>query len=260
MDAILVDVTKCTGCEACVAACVEANGIDPRAAAVDRAVARDGLSANLFCAVQQVQGRYVRKACMHCLEPSCAAACPVGALTKSPRGPVEYDEDACIGCRYCMLACPFHVPRYEWDHTLPFLRKCTLCSDRLRDGKRPACVEACPHEAIVFGDRDALLLRARALIERGPGHYLPLVWGESSWGGTCVLYVSDVDLEQAGWPRGFPAPISAVTEPLISKTPLIGLTVGFGLWAVMAIIARRRRLMGGAEGAEEPESREGGDE
>jgi formate dehydrogenase iron-sulfur subunit len=247
MVGILVDVTKCAGCEECVAACIAANGMDPKAAAKERATSQDGLSANRLCAIEPVQARYVRKACMHCLEPSCAAACPVGAIAKSSMGPVEYDPSKCIGCRYCMLACPFHIPRYEWNRTLPFVRKCTLCLQRLQQGKQPACVEACPHGALAFGERDALLRAARRLIRRSPGLYLPKVWGELSWGGACVLYLSDVDLARAGWPDGAAAPIPSITDPLIRKTPVIGLTVGFGLWAIMAIIGRRQKLMSGAK-------------
>ena len=110
--AILVDVTRCTGCETCVAACVEANGLDPRAAESDRATTRDGLSANRLLSLAPLPGgRWVRQSCMHCDEPSCVAACLVGGLSKRPDGPVVYDPDACIGCRYCMLACPWHIPR-----------------------------------------------------------------------------------------------------------------------------------------------------
>jgi len=250
MVGILIDVTKCTGCEKCVEACVEANHIDPVAAAGDRATSKDGLSANLLCALESVHGRYVRKACMHCNEPSCAAACPVGALVKTRLGPVEYDRSKCIGCRYCMLACPYEIPRYEWDRTMPYVRKCTLCFDRLKEGKRPACVDACPHEVLTFGDRASLLRKAHALIRDNPRRYLPRVWGESSWGGASVLYVSDVDLTAAGWPPESRAAIPSITDPIIRKTPVIGLTVGFGLWAAMAVIRRRRKLMGGGNESE----------
>jgi formate dehydrogenase iron-sulfur subunit len=255
MMGILVDVTKCTGCEQCVAACVAASGIDPEAAALDRSISQDGLSANLYCAIEPVHGRYVRKACMHCLDPSCAAACPVGAFAKTPLGAVKYDRSKCIGCRYCMLACPFHIPRYEWGQTIPFVRKCTMCLERLEEDKKPACVEACPHEALTFGERDLLLRTARNLIRRSPRRYLPKVWGESSWGGASLLYVSDVDLAKAGWPQAAAPPIPSITDPLIRKTPIIGLTVGLGLWAIMAIIGRRQKLMSGAREEGESEGR-----
>ena len=153
MFGILFDVTRCKGCERCVDACVEANGLDPVAAAQDRATTRDGLSANRPLSLMPVDdGRFARMSCMHCVEPSCVSACLVGAIRKTPEGPVVYDPDMCIGCRYCMLACPFHVPRYEWQETTPFVKKCSMCFDRLRDGGQPACVEACPEQAIAVVD------------------------------------------------------------------------------------------------------------
>jgi formate dehydrogenase iron-sulfur subunit len=180
---------------------------------------------------------------MHCLEPSCVAACLVGGLTKSAEGPVLYDASKCIGCRYCMLACPFHVPRYEWDETAPLMRKCSMCFERLQQGELPACVEACPNEAMLFGERGNLLAAAHERIERDPGRYLDRVWGENELGGTSVLFVSDVDLAAVGWPAQGTQPIPALTDPLIHKTPLIGLSVGLGCWGLSAIIQRRNRLM-----------------
>jgi formate dehydrogenase iron-sulfur subunit len=191
---------------------------------------------------------------MHCLEPSCVAACLVGGLTKTAEGPVVYDPDRCIGCRYCMLACPFHVPRYEWDRTAPLMSKCSMCVDRLRDGQRPACVEACPNDVMEFGERDALLARAHARIERAPRKYLPRVWGENEFGGTSVLFVSDVNLAAIGWPDEPTSPIPALTDPLIHKTPFIGLGVAIGCLGLGGIIERRNRLMkrSGDPGTEGP--------
>jgi formate dehydrogenase iron-sulfur subunit len=242
-----------------VEACVSANALDPGAAATARATARDGLSAGRLLALAPLGGtRYARASCMHCLEPSCVAACLVGGIRKSPEGPVIYDPTKCIGCRYCMLACPFHVPRYEWDKPVPFMRKCNLCAERVRDGNRPACVEACPHDALRFGEREALIREARARLAKDPERYLPRIWGESEWGGTSILYVSDVDLSPAGWPRR-PAPsIPAITEPLIAKTPLIGLSVALGSCALSALIARRNRLM--VRGTRNQEGRPAGKE
>jgi formate dehydrogenase iron-sulfur subunit len=229
MRAILVDVTRCVGCEQCVAACVQANGLDPQAADADRRAGGDGLSANRLCTVQEIEGRFVRKSCLHCLEPSCVAACLVGGITKTAGGPVVYDREKCIGCRYCMLACPMHVPRYEWEETHPTMRKCSMCFARLEQGRQPACAAA------------------KSLTVRGNGRYLPRVWGESEWGGTSVLYVSDVDLTPAGWVKPATEPIPALTDPLIEKTPFIGGGVALVLWGVGAIIQRRMRLMGAGE-------------
>ena len=245
MFGILFDVTRCKGCERCVDACVEASGSDPVAAARDRAITQDGLSANRLLSVVPVNDdRFTRMSCMHCVEPSCVSACLVGAIQKTPEGPVVYDPDKCIGCRYCMLACPFHVPRYDWQDTMPFVKKCSMCLDRLREGGKPACVEACPNEALGFGQRADLLTEAWDRIRHSPGLYLPRVWGEEEWGGTSVLLISDVDLSPAGWPDPATAPIPSLTEPLIRKTPWIGATVAGCTWALSAIIQRRQRLMG----------------
>jgi formate dehydrogenase iron-sulfur subunit len=243
MYAILVDVTKCIGCEQCVAACIRVNGLDVRSAETDRATISDGLSANRFSTVLQVDnGRFARKSCMHCLEPSCVSACLVGGLTKTPEGPVVYDSDKCIGCRYCMMACPFHIPRYEWDKTSPFVKKCDMCFRRLQHGEQPACVEACPKQALIFGQRDDLLGQARDRIQSQHEIYHQRIWGEHEFGGTSVLYISDVDLDALGWPAQAAVPIPSLTEPLIHKTPFIGLSVAAGLLSVNWIIQRRIKL------------------
>jgi len=238
-----VDVTECTGWERCVAACVDAAGMDAVRADVDRATVRDGLSAYRLSSVLAIDGgRFARKSCMHCLDPSCVAACLVGGITKTPEGPVVYDPGKCIGCRYCMLACPFHVPRYEWDKTIPFMRKCNMCFDRIRDGRQPACVEACPQEAIIFGKREALLETAREKIRSRPDFYRQHIWGEEEYGGTSVLYISDVDLDAVGWPAAPLEAIPALTEPLIAKTPFIGAGVASCLLGLNWIVRRRMKI------------------
>jgi formate dehydrogenase iron-sulfur subunit len=258
--AILVDVTRCTGCERCAAACVANNRRDLVAAEADRATTRDGLSANRWCTVvEAAEGRFARKSCMHCLEPSCVSACLVGSLRKTAEGPVVYDPDKCIGCRYCMLACPFSVPRYEWSQVAPLMRKCDLCAERLRRGERPACVEACPHDVLSFGPRKELLERAHEIIRDHPGRYLPHVWGETELGGTSILYVSDVDLAALGWPGPETPAIPALTEPVIEKTPVLGGAVLMGVWGLSAIIERRQRLMSSGAAGASPDSAEEGE-
>jgi len=242
---LLIDVTRCRGCEQCALACLRVNDRDPLKAEKDRAVSRDGLTANRLTTVMKVDsGRFAKKSCMHCLEPSCVSACLVGGITKSPEGPVVYDPAKCIGCRYCMLACPFHIPRYEWGKTAPLMVKCDMCAERLDENKKPACVEACPYDALVFGPRDKLLKTAKDRIRTNPGDYCQHVWGEKEFGGTSVLYISDVDLSAIGWPDKVPEPIPDLTEPLIHKTPLIGLTVAFGLVGLNWIVKRRDKLSG----------------
>jgi len=260
MYGMLIDVTKCTGCEQCVAACVAANGLSPEAADRDRAVTPDGLSANRFLTLQPLgdSGRFARRSCMHCLEPSCVSACLVGSLEKTPSGAVVYDGDKCIGCRYCMLACPFHVPRYEWDTTTPKVKKCHLCHERLGTDGQPACVEACPNQALAFGDREQLLAKARGLLRDHPDRYIQKIWGESEWGGTSLLSVSDVDLTPAGWSVQKASAIPDITGPLIEKTPWIGLTVGASLLGLSWIIRRRNEMMA-LKAAEVPSAKGGED-
>ncbi len=253
MNAILVDITRCTGCEQCVDACIEENGCDPVQAQVDRATTKDGLSQHRLLSVPMIdQGRFARLSCMHCLEPACVSACLVGGLTKTADGPVIYHPEKCIGCRYCMLACPFHIPRYEWDEPVPFVKKCTMCFQRQEEGKVPACVDACPNDVLTFGDRDELLAKAHRTIAQGGGRYLPRVWGEEELGGTSVLYISDVDLDVMGWPEPESESIPHITEPLIAKTPTIGLTVMGSLLGINWVIRRRMRLAAEAAGTGEP--------
>ncbi|MFZ5979155.1 MAG: 4Fe-4S dicluster domain-containing protein [Candidatus Zixiibacteriota bacterium] len=248
MYGILIDVTRCTACEKCVYACIEQNNLDLRQAEKDRAVTPDGLSAHRLSTVLKVdQGRFARKSCMHCLEPSCVSACLVGGLTKTPDGPVVYDADKCIGCRYCMLACPFQIPRYQWEKTLPFMVKCDMCAARLKQNQKPACVESCPEGALTFGDRDKLIFEAKKTIRDNPDRYRNHIWGEKEFGGTSVMYIADVDLASLGWPSPEPVPIPSLTEPLVHKTPFIGLGVAIGLVSLNWIIKRRNKLASGEQ-------------
>ncbi len=199
--AILTDVTKCIGCERCVEACVRQNQL-PREIPT-RYHADDGLSARRYTSIVRIPGkkegtwRNVRRQCMHCREASCLSACLVGAFTKSPDGSVEYDADKCIGCRYCMLACPFMIPRYEYDKALPFVQKCKMNEDCRVAGGEPACVDACPTGATVFGPREQLLEEARRRIAEKPDVYQDHVYGKEEFGGTSVIYLSDVPLNEA---------------------------------------------------------------
>lgn len=243
MYGILVDVTLCTACEKCVVACVERNGGNQWSAERDRAVTADGLSSKRLSTIVKVdEGRFARKSCMHCLQPSCVSACLVGGLTKTSEGAVIYDREMCIGCRYCMLACPFHIPRYEWDKTIPYVAKCDLCYDRITKNELPACVNACPENALKFGDRNMLLREAHGLIRKYPDRYKPHVWGEKEFGGTSVMYISDVDMTALGWPEESAAPIPELTEPLVHKTPFMGFGVAIGLVGLNWIIKRRNEL------------------
>jgi len=238
MKAILFDVKRCRGCMKCVSACGVANGLTE--ADSKACFARERLSERRFTTVSVTdEGRFLRRQCLHCLEPSCESACLVGALRKTEEGPVLYDSSKCIGCRYCMLACPFEVPRYEWDTNHPYVVKCQMCADR--EGG-PACVAACPYDASMYGDRDDLIAVARERIASGPGDYLPHIWGEHDAGGTCVLFVSDVDLGRY-WPKSLgDRSVPEITWPVMAKTPFVFFGVAGVLSAVSFIIHRRERL------------------
>ena len=238
--AILIDTTRCNGCEACVLACKQENDLGPdRLRPGQQAV--DGLSSTRFSTIlRRPEGRFVRHMCRHCLEPACASVCLVGAMQKTPEGPVVYDSSLCMGCRYCLLACPYGIPRYEWDEAAPLVRKCTMCYPRLKEGKQPACVESCPQEALHFGRRDDLLAEARRRIERNSGTYLPHVYGEKEVGGTSVLYVSSTPLDFLG--MGAPPgedPLPELTWASLKKVPSVAVVVG-GLMGGIAWVVRRR--------------------
>jgi formate dehydrogenase iron-sulfur subunit len=242
--AILTDTTKCIGCNECAIACKRANHLAPDVPR--RWDLDDGLSARNWTSVVQGPNRsFVRKQCRHCLEPACASACPVGALSKTALGAVVYDSDRCMGCRYCIMACPYGIPRYDWDQPAPYVRKCILCYDRIRAGALPACTAACPTKATIFGDRDLLLAEARRRIGEKPGVYLNKVWGEHEVGGTSVLYISNVDL--AFLTRGQPLgdrPVPERTALAMNAVPLAFTGVIAAMAGLNWIIGRRMKRQG----------------
>jgi formate dehydrogenase iron-sulfur subunit len=243
--AILTDVTRCIGCEECVLACRRTNDTGNDAPWRWQHSAEDLSESRWTTIVPAPHGRFVRLHCRHCLEPACASACPVGALHRTPEGPVAYDADLCMGCRYCLIACPFMMTRYEWSSPTPRVRKCILCYDRVKSGElaQPACTAACPSKATIFGEREALLGEAHARIASEPARYLDHVWGEQEVGGTSVLYISDVDLETAGWPAGLRrSSYPALTHAALSTVPWTFAGVGAAALGLSWIIERRRRL------------------
>ncbi len=193
MKAILTDITKCIGCLECVSACKQSHNLEPD---YPRSFHRnDGLSARNWTSIlQKDSDHFVRKQCRHCIDPACVSACPVAALVKTSEGAVIYDGSKCIGCRYCMIACPYGIPRYDWDSAVPYIQKCTLCYERISKGQQPACTEVCPTGATIFGDRDELIAIAKETIKQNPDKYIDHIFGEHEVGGTSVLYISDIDL------------------------------------------------------------------
>lgn len=240
--AILTDTTKCIGCRECVIACKRQNNLAPDLP--HRWDLEDGLSARNWTSVLDLPGgKYVRKHCRHCLEPACVSACPVGALRKTDVGAVIYDGDKCMGCRYCMMSCPFGVPRYDWDQTVPYVRKCILCYQRLIEGGQPACTEACPAQATVFGERSELIALAHGRLQENPGKYVQKIWGEQTVGGTSVMYISDIDLTflTRGEDLGS-EPIPERTKLAMNVVPFTFVGVVGMMAAVNWVIERRRKL------------------
>ncbi len=253
MKAILTDTTKCIGCRECVIACKKTYNLEQE---VPRRWERDdGLSArNWTSIVQKPGGKFIRKQCRHCLDPACVASCPVGALQKTDTGAVIYDGDKCMGCRYCMMACPYGVPRYDWDQPVPYIRKCILCYDRIKQGGQPACTEACPTQATIFGDRDELLAEAHRRIAAQPDLYIQRVWGEKEIGGTCVLYISDIDLSFLSYgSRLGEKPLPTRTAPAMHAVPFVFAGVGAAMAGLSWIIERRNRLSREKSSVEERE-------
>jgi formate dehydrogenase iron-sulfur subunit len=237
---ILVDTTRCIGCGRCVVACKEANGLPQNE--------DNQLSADTLNVVESHGDTYVRRFCMHCVDPTCVSVCPVGALRKTVTGPVVYEADRCMGCRYCMMACPFGIPRYEWKLTLPKVKKCNMCAPRQARGLQPACTQVCPVQASIFGERDDLLREAENRLRQNSSGYFPHVYGKEEVGGTSVLYLSAVPFEQLGFPANLPHdPLPMYTYRTLSQIPGL-VTVGGVLLGGIWWITKRREEVARAEG------------
>jgi formate dehydrogenase iron-sulfur subunit len=202
---LLYDATKCIGCKACVVACKEANDMpaDTRGYGEGLYDSPDSLNEYTKNVIQLYKDdgeeSFVKKQCMHCVDPACVGACMLGALKKGKFGVVSYDVSKCVGCRYCETVCPFNVPKFQWTKVAPRIVKCELCKDRLAEGKEPACTEVCPRKAVIFGKYTDLLDEAHRRLRENPKKYVPKVYGEHELGGTQVLYLSHVEFEKLGF-------------------------------------------------------------
>lgn len=249
----LVDLTRCVGCRKCEQACNEVNHLPEPEKPFDDLTIMDKLRRpdhDTYTVVNRYYtGRldnrdrlvptFVKVQCMHCQDPACVSACITGALTKKENGTVHYDVDKCIGCRYCMAACPFEIPAYEYHEPItPRVRKCTFCYERVeQDGKLPGCVSICPVEAISFGKRNDLLKQAHGRIDSDPAKYVDHVYGEHEVGGTSWLYVSGVSFGKVGF-NDMP------TEPMPKVTETIQSTLFSYLWSPLALFAALGAVMG----------------
>jgi formate dehydrogenase iron-sulfur subunit len=225
---VLVDTTLCVGCRSCETACAEANHLPEPTGGEEVFGARRETDQRTFTVVNAFQvrdgadTRYAKAQCMHCVDPACVSACPVRALEKTAAGPVIYTGSRCLGCRYCMLSCPFDVPKFEYDKPVPYVRKCTFCAERQAEGQPPACTEVCPTGALTFGFRKDLLEEAKKRIYQNPGTYAPHIYGEHEAGGTSWLYISDVPLDQVGLKAGVDlAPYPQLADTALGAVPMI---------------------------------------
>src|SRR5581483_2313228 len=199
--------------------------------------------------------KYMRRLCMHCNDPACASVCPVGALHKTALGPVVYDASKCMGCRYCMVACPFNIPKYEWSKAIPAVRKCIGCYERQAAGKPTACAEACPTGATICGERSALLAEARKRLSENPAAYVDHIYGEKELGGTSNLFLSSVDFGKAGLPTHYGnQPLPPLTGNVLAHVPDVA-TIGMAVLGGVYWITHRREEVAAAEGAEKDQKK-----
>lgn len=253
---VLVDITRCIGCRACQVACKDWNDLpaEKTTFTVDQTnppnMTGNTWTRVLFKYHEQPDGslkwRFVKRQCFHCEEPACESVCFVHAFIKLADGPVVYKPQICVGCRYCMLACPFGVPKYEWDKAFPEVRKCTFCADRQKEGLAPSCVTVCPTEALKFGVRKELLAEAKERIAQRPEFYQQYVYGEKEYGGTSWIYISDVPFDEMGFRTGVTEKSApSYTWNVLKWTPHIAVTWTAVLTALYLYTKRR------AEGEEE---------
>ncbi|MEG6520388.1 4Fe-4S dicluster domain-containing protein [Desulfotomaculum sp. 1211_IL3151] len=246
---VLVDLTKCVGCGSCTVACKlwnkndwdENPSIGPTAKLTDK-----NWTVVQFKEVKDKQGepvwRFIKQQCFHCKEPACVSACFAKAFQKTKEGPVIYYPHLCVGCRYCMVACPFNVPKYEWEKPFPLVTKCMMCDTKVQKGEAPACVSVCPADVFKFGDREALLKEAKATISKDP-KYVKHIYGEEEVGGTEWMYLSDVPFEQLGFKTNLTKrSLPSYTEAYMHATPFVGVAWGVILTGLYHYTKRRNQI------------------
>jgi len=257
---VLHDTTYCTGCRSCEEACNRVNELPQPDKPFDDMTVLDSkrrTSDMNYTVVNRydvngIEGSpvYRKFQCNHCLEPACASACFVGAFKKTPEGAVIYNPDVCVGCRYCIMACPFNVPTYEYNEAFePRVMKCTMCYPRLLEGKLPGCVEACPVEALTFGKREELISIARERFRKHPNRYIQHIYGYDEVGGTSWMYITGAPFEALDLRTDLgvtPAP--DLTSGALAMVPMV-----VGIWPVLLggiyLINHRKDQISAAEKA-----------
>ena len=249
---ILVDTTRCIGCRACEVACGETHDLLVPDVLNDGALEEHrNTSDKQWMVVNKFETEagevFVKRQCMHCYQAACASACPTEAMEKTETGPVIWHGNRCIGCRYCMASCPFDMPKFEYGEWNPKIQKCTMCFERLEEGQKPACVAACPTDALMFGTRVKNLEIARHRIYSHPDEYVHHIYGEHEVGGTGYIYLSAVPFDQIGFRTDLgTTPYPEYTKEFLYAVPMV-------LFGVPAFLLGLNALIGGKQPGEETE-------
>jgi formate dehydrogenase iron-sulfur subunit len=221
---MLYDATKCVGCRACQTACKKRSNLRKETDSQGLYEMPQDLSAYTWTMIKvyktEDEMSFVKNQCMHCIDPACVSVCPVAALEKTDAGPVIYHADRCIGCRYCMAACPFGIPKSQWDKALPLIQKCDFCADRLANGEQPACGAACPTGALISGKRGEMLDVAHTRLVNNTS-YVNHVYGETEAGGTSMLYIAGVSAKKLGFPELDDTALPTIDWPYMKAVPWI---------------------------------------
>jgi formate dehydrogenase iron-sulfur subunit len=221
---MLIDTTRCVGCQTCSVVCAEAHNLpEPDLDAMFEKVRKTSEKQWTLVNRFEVDNQeiFVKKQCMHCNQPACVSACVSKALYKTAEGAVIWREDKCLGCRFCMISCPYEIPKFEYDKSIPNIQKCIMCWDRIKDGQQPVCASECPEQAIVFGKRRELLEEARRRIYTQPDAYVHHIYGEQEVGGSSILYLAAVPFEKIG----FRTDLGTTSYPEHTKTFLYSVPV-----------------------------------
>jgi len=246
---MLYDSTLCVGCKACVSACKKTNGMPPVKGDFDieglwdAPKDLDSKTRTIIKLYKENEDNwtYVKQQCMHCAKPSCVSACPVKAMKQDENGVTYYNPEVCIGCRYCQVACPFNIPKFEWEKTFPKIVKCDMCKyTSLKSKGEPACTDVCPAKAVIFGKRKELLAIAKRRLKENPDKYVNHIYGEQEAGGTNVLYLASAQFEKLGFPKLDNASPATFTEN-IQHTVYKGFVAPVALYATLFFVAVKNR-------------------
>jgi formate dehydrogenase iron-sulfur subunit len=248
----LIDLTRCTGCRGCQVACKQWNQLEAEETHFFGGEGYQNPPAESEHTLTTIRFRdyprhgenefaFYKEMCMHCNEPACVSVCPVSAFIKTPEGPFVYDAKRCIGCRFCMIACPFGIPKYQWSKVLPLVVKCSGCYSRVKEGLIPACAKTCP-TAIAYGSRDDMITEAKRRLTARPDVYFNKIYGLDEAGGTSVLYLSELPFPELGFKKITKRALPSYTWQALRLVPGVFLTMGGSLAFISWLTQRKDRL------------------